>query len=104
MLEGRESGAVKIGDMIVLRITTPYNGRHQFQRAEVVAEKLNRLLGQGLKPDEVKSGNLSGTRVILARDEILLPIDAELARKNGRNPADLAVLWIGRIRDALNRL
>jgi hypothetical protein len=102
--DGREFGTVMIGDVIVFRISTAFEGRHQLQRAEIVAEKLNRFLGQGLKPDEVKLGNLSGTYVILARDEILLSIDDELARNIGTNPSALALLWTSQIQDALSRL
>lgn len=101
---GREFGTLLIGDVVVFRITTAFEGRSQFQRAELVVEKLNRLLAQGLRPEEVKSGSLSGRYVILARDEILITIDDGLARNNATSPSALAALWAKRIQDALNQV
>lgn len=101
---GKEIGVLMIGDVVVFRISTTFEGKSSLQRAEIVAEKLNRLLGQGLKPEEVRQGFLAGRYIIAARDEVLVTIDEELARNNGTSPPALAALWAKRIQDAMQQL
>jgi hypothetical protein len=104
IIEREEIGSVLIGDRIVMRIRTSYDGLNPFERADLVAEKLNRLLAAGLTSTEVSAEVQAGRSVILARGEVILTIDTELARKNGTNPANLALLWAREIQAAIAAL
>jgi hypothetical protein len=90
LVDREVTGDVLIGDRVVMRIRTSYEGQDPFARADAVAERLNKLITAGLRPPEVWTGTLGGQTLILARGEILLVIDAELARRSGTSPASLA--------------
>ena len=90
-----------IGNILAFRFSTTLDGKSPLQRAQLVAEKLNRLIPQGLTPDEIKIGTLSDRPMILARDEILLVIDEDQARANATSPTALARLWADKLKTAL---
>jgi len=95
---------VRVGGIEVFRIRTSYEGLDLFQRADAAAAALNRLISQGLKPNEVQATLRDGKSVILARRQTILTIDPGLARLNGTTPGKLAGRWASNLQGALKKL
>jgi Zn-dependent protease with chaperone function len=102
--EREEAGVVLVGERVVMRIRTSHDGLHPFERARLAAERLGRLLSAGLMPADISAGLQAGQSVILARGEVILTIDPELARMHGASPGGLALRWAKEIREAVAAL
>lgn len=98
---GQRIGEVLVDDQVVLRIRTSAGGLNPTQRAQVVADRLNMLMGDSLQPEDITTGIVNGQEVVLAGGEILVTADPAHARLNGTTPILLAEQWADNIRTAV---
>ena len=103
VIDGQEIGTILIGGRVVMRVRTPFQGKGPIDRAEVAAATLNRLLAAGLTATEIAVTTRNGLSMIVARNDVLLVVDSELASQSGTVPSALATLWAKEIQQALSR-
>lgn len=96
-INGHQVGEVLVGESVALRIRAAAGGRSPVQRAEVVAERLRRLLGIGLNPERLTVAEVSGEAAVVWDGVLVVTADRRHASLNGTTPMSLARQW----RDAM---
>lgn len=97
---GRHVGEVMVDGKAVLRIRTAAGGLSAYRRSEVVADRLNQLMGDSIQPEDITTGIVNGQEVVLAGGQILVTADSTHARLNGTTPTVLARQWAANLRTA----
>lgn len=102
MIGGREVGEVLIDNQVVFRIRTSAGGLSPYQRAQVVAQRLQTMLGDTLQPEDITTGRVNGQDVVLAKGEVIVTADDEHARLNDTSTFVLANLWASQLEAAVS--
>ena len=100
-LAGRSVGEVLVDGQVVFRIRTSAGGYTPFQRAQIVADRLEVLMGDSLQPEDITTGRVNGQEVVLAEGEVVVTADQEHARINATTPTALAKFWAQRVENAV---
>lgn len=100
-LAGRSVGEVLIDGQVVFRIRTSAGGYTPFQRAQIVADRLEVLMGDSLQPEDITTGRVNDQEVVLAEGEVVVTADQEHARINATTPTGLAKFWAQRVENAV---
>jgi len=89
-------GRVYAGSQGVL--TLGGRGRESVAEAEEVARRLNALVEEGVRPDDVAVRRQRRSHVILARGRAIVTVDRALASLHHSDPSDLAQTWAQNLR------
>jgi hypothetical protein len=101
-LDAGQIGEVLINARTVLRIRAAAGGLSAARRAEIVAERLRTLIGQGLRAGELRIAAVGGEVTIVARGKVVVTADRNHARANNTTPRALANLWLRALAQALS--
>ncbi len=93
IVAGTAVGEVLVNGRPILRIRVAAGGFSAPARAEIVAIRLQRLLAQGFKPEELSVVPLGSEAAIRWRDQLVVTVDANHARLNNTTPRALAAEW-----------
>lgn len=85
--------AVVVNGRVALRMRISAGGLAPAERAAIIAERLRRLIEQGLRPEELRVARVGGEAAIVARDRLVVTADTAHARLNRTTPILLARLW-----------
>jgi hypothetical protein len=102
-VDGAEVGEVVIGDEVVFRIRTSAGGLSPYERAQVVAERLNELMREPIQPGSVKSAVAGGQGMVLIGDQLVITADQAHAALNNTTPIQLATLWALQLEKAVTK-
>ncbi|HUV04352.1 MAG TPA: hypothetical protein VMX94_04520 [Armatimonadota bacterium] len=92
-------GDVIIGQEVVLRIRFPAGGLSVKQRADLVTERINNVLGsEPFNPSDVKTGIRNKEYVVLIGDKVIITADKRTAEFNKSKPEQLANIWAANLR------
>ncbi len=101
MVEEEERGQVRLGDRAVLEIQTAAGGLTGYERAMIVAKRLNDALAAGLGPSDVRSTQVSGMSVVQAGSILLITVTRREAERHNITVVGLAEAWATAIAAAL---
>lgn len=104
LLAGAEVGEVLIDGQVVFRIRTSAGGLSPYERAQTVAERLNRLMSKPVQPENIRATVVNSQAVVLMDSEVVITADEEHARLNNTTPIRLAALWALQLRRAVQGL
>ncbi len=99
---GRQVGEVMVDGKAVLRIRSAAGGLSAFKRSQVVADRLNQLMGDSIQPEDITTGIVNGQEVVLAGGQILVTADTTHAKLNGTTPSILANQWATNLRTSFS--
>ncbi|MCS7265270.1 MAG: hypothetical protein NZ805_10605 [Armatimonadetes bacterium] len=92
-----DTAELKAAGQTILR----WRGIGALQEIQRLATRLNELLWQGAKPEEISVAKVQGGFSILLRNETLLTITHQIARTVGSDTRALANLWAQKLQQAL---
>ena len=95
--DGEEQGVLKVGGAEILGIHTTSGGLTGYERAMIVAKRINDALGQGVAPGEVQAEQVGEMWVVKMGDATLITANAEEAATAGLTPQELAEMWANEI-------
>ena len=95
--EGLPAGEIQVRKKVVLR----FHGEEGIRRARIVADRIEGLIFEDLKPEEVKVGQIAGEYVGLARGQDIFTVDENEAKINRRPAKELAEEWVSNLQAAL---
>ncbi len=101
VIAGTSVGEVVMDGQVIFRIRTPAGGLSPFQRAQVVAQRLDLLTGDGLQVEDITTGRANSQDVVLAEGEVVITADTTHARLNQTTPMELAEQWAGNLESAV---
>ena len=96
-----ERGTIRVGEQNVLQIQTSAGGLTGYERAVIVAKRLNDALSAGTKPDQVHAVQISGMSVLQAGNIVLITVNSTEAERQNTTVAGLAGTWAQAIGQAL---
>lgn len=99
-LNGEEVGELLVNGIVALRIRTAAGGTSAYQRAEMVAYRLNAMMADGASPADIRAGRIRGYAAVMLEDTMLLTVDRAHAGLNKTTPYDLAQIWATELRHA----
>jgi hypothetical protein len=92
--DDREEGEVVVNGAVVMRIRTAAGGYSATQRAEQVADRLNKAFAAGITWKDFRVGEMNReTAVLDSRGELIVTADRFHAQANGTTPFLLARAW-----------
>lgn len=103
-LAGTDIGEVLINGQVVFRIRTSAGGLSPYERAQKVAERLNRLMSKPVQPENIRAAIVNGQAVVLMDSEVVITADEEHARLNNTTPMRLAESWAVQLSRAVQGL
>ena len=90
----REEGEVVVNGAVVMRIRTAAGGYSATQRAEQVADRLNKAFAAGITWQDFRVGEMNRETALLdSRGELIATADRFHAQANGTTPFLLARAW-----------
>ncbi|NLG87289.1 MAG: septal ring lytic transglycosylase RlpA family protein [Firmicutes bacterium] len=99
--QGQELPEIVINGNVVLRIRSAAGGFSPWQRGELVASRLQKVISDKTSPNSVLPGFENGQVVVRAGPELIVTVDDGSAKAN-RTPAPyLALFWANNIRRSL---
>ena len=101
IIGGMSVGDVLVDEQVVFRIRTTAGGLSPFQRAQIVADRLEQLMGDTLEPEDITTGIVNGQEVVLADGEVIITADPAHAKLNGTTPTALSNLWAQRLENVV---
>lgn len=99
-IAGQQAGEILVGDLIVIRLRTSAGGLSPYQRAQDVAQRIQRVTATSM-PSTIATRRVNGQDVVMADRTLLVTADSAEARANGMTTAGLANLWALRLSSAL---
>ncbi len=96
-----EAGRVVVGEQEVLVLAAPIGGFSGYERALIVADRLNRLIQAGAKARDVVLSERDGMPVIEVQERLLVSVTAADGQLLNESPQRLAEQWAHNIRAAL---
>lgn len=99
----REAGIVKINGIEVVGINSTAGGLTGYERALVLAKRLNDVFAAGVSPDDFRADVVQGMNVVLYKDKVLVTADQGEADLIGIQRAELAEQWAAAIRTAVRQ-
>lgn len=101
LVEGEERGAIRIGEQDVLEIQTVAGGLTGYERAMIVAKRLNDALAAGVKPEQIRPAQVQGMTVLKAGEVVLITVTAAEAERQKMTESQLASAWAASLAAAL---
>jgi hypothetical protein len=98
---GMAGGKVMIGDREVLTIGVEAAGFSGYERASIVADRINREVAGGMGPEDIQVGNEGGLLVIRTGGAHLVTVTPDDARLADMSSYELADTWSDNLRVAL---
>jgi len=98
MAGDREAGIVKINGVEVVTINASAGGLTGYERALILAKRLNDAFAGGVSPDDFRADIVQGMNVVLCGDKVLVTADQGEADLLGIQRAELAEQWAAGIR------
>jgi hypothetical protein len=99
---GREAGTLRYGTQELLVIVMPGGGMSGYERAVIVANRINDQVRAGVPGSEINCNPRNNQMVVTGRNGVsLLTINPDDARQAGQTIDQLATDWTSRIRMAL---
>ena len=99
-IAGRQVGEILVGDQIVVRIRTSAGGFSPYQRAQEVAQRIQRVTATSM-PSTIVMRRVNGQYAVVADGTLLVTAGPAEAQLNGMTTAGLANFWALRISSAL---
>jgi len=99
-----EQGVLEIGGETVLQVQTTSGGLTGYERAMIMAKRINDELAAGTEPDEVAAEQMEGQWMVLMAQMLLVAVNDAEADAVGRTPHQLAEHWASNITYALSGL
>ena len=99
--DGQEYGMVRIGDTTGMEIRTWSGGYSPYERAQMVAQRINAELDRGLSPTSINSGRVQGEWAVTAGSTDLITANQEEASLRQLTPQRLADSWAYGLSQAL---
>ena len=96
-VNNEEQGVLKVGVDELLSIQTSASGLTGYERAMIVAKRMNDALLAGITPGEVQSVQEAGIWVVKVADKALITVNPEEADRAGLSRAQLAERWANEI-------
>lgn len=94
-----QPGDVVLGQEVVLRIRYPAGGLSVQERADIVTQRINELLGSNpFSRSDVKVGVRNKEHVVLIGNNVIITADDATARFNKTTPEQLAEVWAANLR------
>ncbi len=94
-----QPGDVIIGQEVVLRIRFPAGGYSVEERAEIVTQRINELLGsQPFEASDVTVGVCNKEYAVFIGGNLIITADKETAKFNKTTPEKLANIWADNLR------
>lgn len=100
-LSGMDGGRVLVRDREVAVLAVPAGGLSGWERALIVADRINRSIEAGMRPGDIRVRTTSGVRVIQHGSLTLVSVLPDDARLVGEQPVALANKWAANLRGAL---
>ncbi len=104
MEDGEETGRVYLNDKLLFTIQTTAGGLTGYERAMIVAKRLNDAFAAGTTPEEFTASVVQGINAVVWRDKVLITVDDAQARKLGKERAQVAEEWAAAIRTAMRQI
>ncbi len=98
---GVEKGEVYMGERLLFRVDTAAGGLTGYERAMIIAKRLNDAFAAGAKPEDFKAEVVQGLNAVVWRDKPLVTIDNAQAEALGKDRAQVAEEWAAAIRTAM---
>ncbi len=102
VLDGEEHGIVVLGDNQPLRIRTSAGGFTSYERALVVASRLNSGLAAGLHGEQIQAEECDGEWVVTGAGNNLITINQAEADTRDLTREQLADIWAANLRVAVD--
>lgn len=99
----REAGIVKINGVEVVAINSTAGGLTGYERALILAKRLNDVFAAGVSPDDFRADVVQGMNVVLCGDKVLVTADQDEADLLGIQRAELAEQWAAGIRTGVRQ-
>ena len=100
-IEGAPVGEVLLDHTVVISIRTSAGGLTQWDRAGVVAARINRALDNGMRWEDLRVATQDGETALLGGSVLLATADAAEATAADTTPDDLALGWRDNLISAL---
>ena len=100
-VDDEEQGILELGEEEILRIQTAAGGLTGYERAMIVAKRLNDALAAGAAASDVAAQQVADQWVVTIGDSSLITANSEEAGQAGCTPAELAEQWANEITIAL---
>jgi hypothetical protein len=100
-LAGLEGGQITLAGRVVAILTNTVGGLTGWERTLIVADRLNRQIRAGLKPEEVVVRIVNRMPVVEAAGMTLVSVTGDDARVLQEQPQTLALRWARNLRAAL---
>jgi hypothetical protein len=100
-IDGSSVGEVFVGNDVVFRIRTSAGGYSPFQRAQLVAGRLQPLM-DNLQLKDITTGRMNGQEVVMAKGQLIITADTAHAGLNQTTPTILADLWATNLKNAVS--
>lgn len=97
---GTSVGEVWIDDQLIMKLYGIGNARVH-KEAQNIAALLNEAFSNNLNPSQIYALKLEKGYAIIADKKTLFVVTKEQAHLHRSNPKELAILWVGKIRNAL---
>lgn len=97
----QKEGEVLVDEKPIFSLKTSWREKSAYERAKLVANRLDKMLEQDLKPNEVGVEMIGGSWCIIARGEVLVSIDLAESKAHGMSPKKLAEVWREKLEQAL---
>lgn len=99
---GLEAGRLVAGEQEIAVLAVPAAGFSGYERALIVADRINRHVRSGAKAGDFEVRSERGTQVIgIVNGPNILTVTADDARAEGMSAGDLAVRWGSALRQSL---
>lgn len=102
-LAGLEGGQVTLAGRVVAILTNTVGGLTGWERTLIVADRLNRQIRAGLKPEEIVVRIVNRMPVVEAAGMTLVSVTSDDARVLQEQPQTLAMNWARNLRAALGK-
>lgn len=96
-----EVGSILIGGKKVIAYRSDAAGYNPFERAEIVAKKIENLLANGADVRNLRPAVQNGHYIGSINGDVLFTVDSQTAQRSGLGMQNLTVSWVNNIRNAL---
>ncbi|MBC7287691.1 MAG: hypothetical protein H5T86_06525 [Armatimonadetes bacterium] len=96
-----EKGEVLISDRTLFTVDTSAGGLTGYERAMIIAKRLNDAFAAGAVPEDFRASVAQGMNVVLWRNTPLVTVDDAQARALGKERAQVAEEWAAAIRQGM---
>lgn len=98
-----ERGTVYLNDRSLFTVMTTAGGLTGYERAMIVAKRVNDALAAGAMPEDFTAGVSQGLNVVLWKDRALITVDDAHAQALGKPRPEVAEEWAASLRTGLRQ-